>query len=82
MPNRQYVACTFRPGDVRSYTYHFDGDEALVVGDRCVVSTDRGAQVVTVAKLVHAAPSFATKAIAGKERVSEPAEPEAPEVGE
>lgn len=77
MPNRQYVACTFRPGDVRSYTYHFDG-EPLAVGDRVVVSTDRGAQVVTVAKLVDAAPSFPTKAIAGKERVPEPAEPEAP----
>jgi hypothetical protein len=68
MPRRQYVACTFRPGDVRSYTYHYDG-EALAVGDRCVVSTDRGPQVVTVAKLVAEAPSFVTKAIAGKERV-------------
>jgi hypothetical protein len=68
MSNRQYVACTFRPGDVRSYTYHFDG-EPLVVGDRCVVSSDRGQQVVTVVKLVADPPSFVTKAIAGKKRV-------------
>jgi hypothetical protein len=68
MPDRQYIACTFREGDVRKYTYHWDG-EPLAVGDRVVVSTDRGASTITVAEIVSEPPRFATKAIAGKERV-------------
>lgn len=70
MTNRQYIACVFRPGDRRSYTYHNDG-EPVTVGDRVVVSTDRGAQAITVTEIIERAPTFATKGIAGKERAPE-----------
>ena len=69
-PFRQYLACTFREGDARKYTYLWDG-EPLAVGDRVVVITDRGASTITVAEVIVEAPSFATKSIVGKERVPE-----------
>lgn len=65
--SRQYIACTFRPGDARQYTYHNDG-EAVAVGDTVKV-TDRdgvGWKRVTVAAIVDTAPSFPTKPILGK----------------
>ena len=71
MSNRQFVICKFREEDTRTYTYHHDG-EPVAVGDRVVVSTDRGAQAITVAEIIEKAPSFATKGIAGKERAPEP----------
>ncbi len=37
--SRQFVACTFRLGDSRSYTYHNDG-EPVAIGDEVKV-TDR-----------------------------------------
>lgn len=32
MSNRQFVACKFRPGDRRSYTYHWDGEPLTISG--------------------------------------------------
>lgn len=65
---RQFVACAFRPGDTRSYTYHFD-HEPLVKGDRVVVSGKRGPSIVTVVDVgAHLEPSFETRPIVGKER--------------
>lgn len=64
---RQYVACVFRPGDKRTYTYHFDG-EPLAVDDKVVVTTNRGPSTVTVVSVSDTKPSFETKPIVGKER--------------
>lgn len=70
--NRQFVAVQFNPWDRRSYTYHNDG-EPVAIGDRVVVSTDRGPSAVTVVSLPTEAPTFATKPIVGKERpINEP----------
>lgn len=41
MSNRQFVACKFRPGDRRSYTYHWDG-EPLAPGDEVKVPDKSG----------------------------------------
>ena len=63
--NRQFVACVFREGDQRSYTYHNDG-EPVAVGDRVRVTDRRGGeQTVTVAALVDQEPPFPTKPILG-----------------
>lgn len=64
---RQYVACTFRLGDTRSYTYHNDG-EPLVIGDVAKVM-DRsgdGWKRVHVVAIGDTPPSFQTKPILGK----------------
>jgi hypothetical protein len=71
MSNRQFVACKFRPGDSRSYTYHWDG-EPLAPGDEVKVA-DRdgdGWKKVIVVSASWANPSFPTKPILGK--VEEP----------
>jgi len=39
---RQFIACTFRPGDARAYTYAYDGDEPLSVGDVVLVAGRNG----------------------------------------
>lgn len=41
MTNPTYVACTFRPGDARAYTYHWDG-EPLAPGDEVKVTDKSG----------------------------------------
>lgn len=64
--NRQYVACVFREGDARSYTYHNDG-EPVAVGDRVrILDRKGGEQSVTVAALPAEMPPFPTKPIIGK----------------
>lgn len=65
--HRQFVACAFRPGDTRTYTYHFDG-EPLAKGDRVVVSGKRGPSIVHVVSISDQKPLFETKPIVGKER--------------
>jgi len=67
MSNRQYVAIQFNPWGRRCYTYHWDG-EPFAVGDKVVVSTDRGPSTVEVVGVSDAVPAFATKPIVGKER--------------
>lgn len=62
--SRQFVACAFRPGDVRTYTYHNDG-APVAVGDRVIVETNRGTQTVTVESLPTQAPTFPTKPVLG-----------------
>lgn len=66
MSTRQYVACVFRPGDVRNYTYHFDGDP-LAPGDKVLVDSprDEGKMTIEVVKIVPK-PPFPTKPIIGK----------------
>ncbi len=65
-PARQFVAVAFREGDLRTYTYHHDG-EPVGIGDRVVIANRSGGhQVVIVAALPTEAPPFATKAIIGK----------------
>lgn len=76
---RQFVACKFREGDTRTYTYHHDG-EPLDIGDRVVVTTNRGPSTVIVAAISTEQPPFETKPIVGKERpiaaaVQEPSKP-------
>ncbi|AJA07416.1 hypothetical protein SKP52_02405 [Sphingopyxis fribergensis] len=39
---RQFIACTFRPGDTRAYTYAYDGAEPLAVGDIVLVAGRNG----------------------------------------
>lgn len=39
---RQFIACTFRQGDTRAYTYAYDGAEPLAVGDVVLVADRKG----------------------------------------
>lgn len=39
---RQFVACSFRPGDTRAYTFSYDGTEPLAVGDVVLVAGRNG----------------------------------------
>lgn len=68
---RQYLACQFRPGDVRSYTYHNDGDPVMI-GDFVTVETRRGTAEVEVIDEV-GMPLFETKPILGKVEPEPPA---------
>lgn len=65
--SRQYVTIQFNPWDQRGYTYHNDG-EPVRIGDRVVVSTNRGPQTVEVVALPLNRPNFETKPIVGKKR--------------
>lgn len=63
----QYVACKFRSGDARTFTYHNDGPP-VAVGDMVKVP-DRsgdGWKAVTVASVTDQRPDFKTKGILGK----------------
>lgn len=63
--SRVYVACKFRPTDARAFTYHYDGEEPLEVGDTVKVP-DRsgdGWKRVEVASITHEEPPFSTKGI-------------------
>ena len=72
MSNRQFIACVFRPGDTRSYTYHNDGDP-VAVGDKVLVESprDEGKMTIEVVKIVPEKPSFPTKPIIGKAPAAE-----------
>lgn len=74
MSNRQFVACKFRPGDHRAYTYQWDG-EPLAPGDKVKVpdKSGDGWKAVIVESVSWANPPFACKPILGK--VEEPAPP-------
>lgn len=75
--NRQYLACAFTEGG-RTYTYHYDGEDQIEVGDHAIVdSRDGGEAKVVVVEIVSEAPPFPTKPIKGKA----PAEPEGEVVG-
>ena len=78
---RQYVACTFKAGDARSYTYHNDG-APLAVGDVAKVEDHRGGgwkRVYVVAIDVEKPTKFDTKPILGK---AEPEPLDALDLGE
>lgn len=67
MSGRQYVAVKFRPGDRKSWTYHWDG-EPLACGD-VVKVPDRsgdGWQRATVYSFSSAFPQMVTKPILGR----------------
>jgi hypothetical protein len=82
--SRQYVAVHFRPGDKRTYTYHWDG-EPVACGDQVKVP-DRsgdGWSRVTVAEISWQEPKFATKPILGPVKPEDTAAPApAPKVEE
>lgn len=62
---RQFVACTFTDGG-RPYTYHWDGDEPLAVGEKVAIDTKNGEATITVVQLVPEEPPYATKPIKGR----------------
>jgi hypothetical protein len=66
MSKRQYVLCTFRQSDTRTYTYHNDG-EPVAKGDVVRVEDARadGWKRVYVVGTTDEAPRFATKPILG-----------------
>lgn len=74
MATTQYLACKFREADTRSYTYSYDGDEALTIGDQVMVPDSRsdGWKRVIVVSISDIEPPFACKAVLGKA----PPEPE------
>lgn len=59
---RQFFACAFTENG-RPYTYHFDGDQQLGIGDRVIVATKHGETTVTVVSVVDKTPSYPTKPI-------------------
>lgn len=61
----QFLKCQFNPWDRRSYTYQNDSD-ALAVGDRVIVMTDRGETEVTVVEICAEKPDFQCKPIIRK----------------
>ncbi len=66
MSARRFIAVKFRPGDARSYTYHYDGAEDFAAGDEVKVEDrDGGWKRVTVVGEVEE-PAFATKPILGR----------------
>ncbi len=70
---RQFVACKFRVGDTRTFTYHWDG-EALADGDvvRVPDRSGDGWKKVYVADAAAEEPTaFLTKAVLGR-HVEEP----------
>lgn len=68
MPERQFIACKFRSTDTRSFTYHYDGEEPIAVGDTVRVPDARadGWKRVEVVSITDEAPPFPTKPILGK----------------
>lgn len=64
--HRQFVACAFREGDKRTYTYHNDG-APVGPGDRVQVPgrSPGVVQTVIVAWITDVAPTFETKPIIG-----------------
>lgn len=65
--SKVFVACKFRPADTRTFTYSYDLDEPIAVGDFVKVP-DRsgdGWKRVQVASISDQAPSFPTKPILG-----------------
>jgi hypothetical protein len=65
MTNRQLVACTFKPNEGRSYTYHNDG-ETLAIGDKVEVESRHGIAIVHVCEIDVEKPDFDTKPILGR----------------
>lgn len=76
----QYVQCKFRSTDSRAYTYHYDGEESLEVGDMVKVADARsdGWKRVEVVAIGDEAPKFPTKPILGKLEPEPAAEEAAP----
>lgn len=65
---KQYCACKFRSTDTRSFTYHYDGEEPIAVGDMVWVPDARsdGRKRVEVVSISDEEQSFPTKPILGK----------------
>lgn len=65
--SRQYCACKFRSTDARSFTYHYDGDEPLEVGDYVKVPdrSGEGWKRVEIVSISDEEPAFPTKGIIG-----------------
>lgn len=74
-----WVACKFREGDTRTYSYAYDGEEVFEAGDKVRVP-DRsgdGWKVVIVDHVHHDEPPFTCKAVIGR-HVEEPKDEELP----
>lgn len=78
---RQFVACIFREGDTRTYTYHWDG-EPLAKGAEVKVARRKGEgwNRVIVQSVSPIAPPYETKPILGM--ADEPDAPAPPKAGE
>lgn len=63
---RLYVKCTFGSHG-RPYTFYYDGDETLVIGDTVKVETRDGYQLVKVAGFSDDVPTFETRPIVSLE---------------
>lgn len=77
MSDRQFVACKFRLGDRRAYTYHWDG-EPLAPGDEVRVADKNGDgwKRVIVDSVSWANPPFPTKPVLGKAEAPEEVSPD------
>ena len=66
MADRQYLAVKFRPGDSRTFTYHWDG-EPMAVGQEAKAPRKDGDgwSRVTVAAITTKPTAFETKALLG-----------------
>lgn len=60
-----FVTVKFKPEDKRTYTYAYNGDDALSPGQSVYVENKDGQKAVTVHELDVPAPSFECKAIIG-----------------
>lgn len=79
---RVYVACKFRPTDARAFTYHYDGEEPLQVGDAVKVPdrSGEGWKRVEVVSITDEETAFPTKGIIGLYQPD--LEPEAPKAAD
>jgi hypothetical protein len=71
---RQFVKCQW-PNSKRAYTYHFDGEPALAVGERVLVEAPRGEGKVPVTVTEIGVPEskeFETKPVVGRAQPEEP----------
>lgn len=59
---RQFVQCTYKPGEGLPYTFHHEGLE-LSIGDRVRVPSRHGTATVHVCNLDAPEPDFPTKGI-------------------
>lgn len=61
---RQFVACQFKPGQGREYTFHNDGPP-VAVGDHVRAESRHGECIVHVSVIDLEPPSYETKPILG-----------------
>lgn len=75
---KQFVAVKFQSNSMRRYTYHFEGEPKLAVGDKVDVETERGIITVEVTDVDLAEPDFATRPCVRLSKPEPAPEPETP----